>query len=109
MSSWLAPRGTYWLAGRVAMKNVAITGFRIHESRRLCTMKNVAFPPSVPWETSPLAMRNVALVWIDRSATMRNVALVPQQISPVRLIRGTERQLFGLRPPDKGLPWKMSL
>lgn len=45
-----------------AMKNVAIAGYMIHESCRLCAMKDVAFLPSVPWKTSPLAMRNVALV-----------------------------------------------
>jgi hypothetical protein len=50
------------LAGRGAMKNVAIAGSRIHESCRLCAMKDVAFLTSVPWKTSPLAMRNVALV-----------------------------------------------
>jgi hypothetical protein len=49
------------LAGRGAMKNVAIAT-RIHESCRLCAMKDVAFLTSVPWKTSPLAMRNVALV-----------------------------------------------
>ena len=70
------------LAGRGAMKDVAIAGSRIHESCRLCTMKNVAFLPSVPWETSPLAMRNVALVWSDRSVTMRNVALVRSKSAP---------------------------
>ena len=46
---------------RGAMKYVAITGSGIHESCRLCTMKNVAFLPAEPWETSPLTMRNVAL------------------------------------------------
>jgi hypothetical protein len=50
------------LAGRGAMKNVAIAGSMIHESCRLCAMKDVAFLTSVPWKTSPLAMRNVALV-----------------------------------------------
>jgi hypothetical protein len=43
------------------MENVAVAGSRIHESCRLCTMKNVAFLPFEPWETSPLTMRNVAL------------------------------------------------
>jgi hypothetical protein len=42
------------------MENVAVAGSRIHESCRLCTMKNVAFLPFEPWETSPLTMRNVA-------------------------------------------------
>ena len=50
------------LAGRGAMKNVAIVGSMIHEGCRLCAMKDVAFLASVPWKTSPLAMRNVALV-----------------------------------------------
>jgi hypothetical protein len=58
----IAPRGTIEnLAGRGAMKNVA-TGSMIHESCRLCAMKDVAFLTSVPWKTSPLAMRNVALL-----------------------------------------------
>jgi len=79
------------LAHRGAMKNVAITGSRIHESCRLCTMKNVAFLPSEPWKPSPLAMRNVALA-IDRhehhekcrfSSTLNK--------PPCRSIRGTER------------------
>jgi hypothetical protein len=42
------------------MENVAVAGSRIHESCRLCTMKNVAFLPFEPCETSPLSMRNVA-------------------------------------------------
>ena len=91
MSSWLAPRGTYWLAGRVAMKNVAITGFRIHESRRLCTMKNVAFLPAEPWKPSPSAMRNVALA-IDRHEhheKCRFSSILNRP--PCRSIRGTTR------------------
>ena len=43
------------------MENVAVGGSRIHERCRLCTMKNVAFLPFEPWQTSPLTMRNVAL------------------------------------------------
>src|SRR5208282_2705055 len=82
------------LAHRGAMKNVAITGSRIHESCRLCTMKNVAFLPSEPWKPSPLAMRNVALA-IDRHEHREKCRFSSTlNKPPCRSIRGTERIIW---------------
>ena len=92
------------------MENVAVGGSRIHESCRLCTMKNVAFLPFEPWETSPLTMRNVALNYRPAGVhEKRRFGSAENKLPRAGQLRGTERQLFGLAPLVAGLPWKMSL